>query len=158
MIVSIFVYVFIGYTVRVSFAKGWQPGKPDFTPNDPWYAKFRRTLEVPALTKPMYGTASCSRCCSAPRRCSWTRDGILVHRVLYAKGFFRGLFLLPYALSFIVTGVVWRWLFNPISGINLLLRNSGISDAYEALTGSPLQPDWVSSPKVVGDVSGSSRP
>jgi glucose/mannose transport system permease protein len=78
---------------------------------------------------------------------------VLVHNLLVARGFFRGMFLLPYALSFIATGVVWRWLFNPESGINLLLRESGVSAAYQQLAGHPLQPDWTSSPKVVGDVS-----
>ena len=43
---------------------------------------------------------------------------ILVHRVTVAKGLFRSVFLLPYALSFIVTGVAFRWIFNPNSGIN----------------------------------------
>jgi glucose/mannose transport system permease protein len=56
-------------------------------------------------------------------------------------------------LSFIATGVVWRWLFNPESGINLVLRASGVSGAYAHLTGHALQPDWTSSPVVVGDVS-----
>src|SRR5919198_304334 len=79
---------------------------------------------------------------------------VLVHNLLFARGFFRGMFLLPYALSFIATGVVWRWLFNPESGINLLLRESGVSSAYAHVTGHSLQPDWTSSPVVVGDVSG----
>jgi ABC-type sugar transport system permease subunit len=38
---------------------------------------------------------------------------VLVHRVTVAKGLFRSGFLLPYALSFIVTGVAFRWIFNP---------------------------------------------
>ncbi len=41
------------------------------------------------------------------------------------KSFFRSLFLFPMAISYIVTGVVWRWLMNPamgsrMSGLNLL--------------------------------------
>ena len=38
---------------------------------------------------------------------------ILVHNVTVGKGLFRSVFLLPYALSFIVTGVAFRWIFNP---------------------------------------------
>ena len=30
------------------------------------------------------------------------------------------------ALSFIVTGVVWQWIFNPSTGINLLLKEWGL--------------------------------
>ena len=38
---------------------------------------------------------------------------LLVHHVTVGKGLFRSVFLLPYALSFIVTGVAFRWIFNP---------------------------------------------
>jgi len=34
--------------------------------------------------------------------------------------------LMPLALSFIVTGVVWRWLMNPSSGLNLMLEGLGL--------------------------------
>jgi glucose/mannose transport system permease protein len=33
---------------------------------------------------------------------------------------FRTIFLFPMALSFVVTGVVWRWLFHPTRGLNTL--------------------------------------
>ena len=42
------------------------------------------------------------------------------------EGFFRTVFLLPMALSFIVTGVAWRWLMNPSSGLNLLFEQLGL--------------------------------
>jgi glucose/mannose transport system permease protein len=52
---------------------------------------------------------------------------LLVHNVVVARGLFRSVFLLPYALSFIVTGVAFRWIFNPSSGINVWMRDLGIS-------------------------------
>jgi glucose/mannose transport system permease protein len=56
---------------------------------------------------------------------------ILLDQGLRGEGFFRSLFLFPMAISFIVTGVVWRWLMNPaqgsrISGLNLLFDNLGL--------------------------------
>jgi glucose/mannose transport system permease protein len=45
---------------------------------------------------------------------------------------FRSIYLFPMAISFIVTGVVWRWLLNPatsldrLSGINLLFHEAGL--------------------------------
>jgi glucose/mannose transport system permease protein len=48
--------------------------------------------------------------------------------VVVGRGLFRSVFLLPYALSFIVTGVAFRWIFNPNEGINIWLRNLGIQD------------------------------
>jgi glucose/mannose transport system permease protein len=56
---------------------------------------------------------------------------IMLDQGLRGESFFRSLFLFPMAISFIVTGVVWRWLMNPaqgsrISGLNLLFDNLGL--------------------------------
>lgn len=40
---------------------------------------------------------------------------------------FRAIFLYPFALSYIVTGLVWQWLLNPDFGIAQLLRDLGFS-------------------------------
>ncbi len=45
---------------------------------------------------------------------------ILLDQKVRGEGFFRTIFLFPMALSFVVTGVVWKWLFNPTAGINAL--------------------------------------
>ncbi len=42
------------------------------------------------------------------------------------EGLWRTVYLMPMALSFIVTGVVWRWLMNPSSGLNLLVDGLGL--------------------------------
>jgi len=56
---------------------------------------------------------------------------ILLDQKMKAEGFFRSIYLLPMAVSFIVTGVVWRWLMNPaegsrMSGLNLLFDTLGL--------------------------------
>jgi len=53
---------------------------------------------------------------------------VMLDQGLKGEGFFRSLFLFPMAISYIVTGVVWRWLMNPaagsrMSGLNLLFTN-----------------------------------
>ncbi len=45
---------------------------------------------------------------------------ILLDQQVIGEGLFRTIFLFPMALSFVVTGVVWKWLFNPDAGINRL--------------------------------------
>jgi glucose/mannose transport system permease protein len=45
---------------------------------------------------------------------------ILLDQKIKGESIFRTIFLFPMALSFVVTGVVWRWLFNPDSGLNRL--------------------------------------
>jgi glucose/mannose transport system permease protein len=41
---------------------------------------------------------------------------------------FRGLFLLPFALSFIIAGLAWRWLLDPAFGIEKLVRGWGFEE------------------------------
>lgn len=45
---------------------------------------------------------------------------ILLDQKVKGESVFRTIFLFPMALSFVVTGVAWKWLFNPTSGINKL--------------------------------------
>jgi len=45
---------------------------------------------------------------------------VLLDQKIMGEGFFRTVFLFPMALSFVVTGVIWKWLFNPSDGINKL--------------------------------------
>lgn len=56
----------------------------------------------------------------------------VLDRKIVGEGFFRSVFLFPMAISFIVTGLSWRWLFTPgdpnigSTGINLLFENFGL--------------------------------
>ncbi len=52
------------------------------------------------------------------------------------EAFFRTVFLYPMALSFIVTGTIWRWMLSPQGGINILPTYLGLE---------PLQFRWLSS-------------
>jgi glucose/mannose transport system permease protein len=47
---------------------------------------------------------------------------------------FRTIFLYPFALSFIVTGLVWQWLLNPDFGVQSVVRAAG----WESFTFNPL--------------------
>jgi glucose/mannose transport system permease protein len=52
---------------------------------------------------------------------------ILLDRRLRGEAFFRNVFLLPMSLSFVVTGTIWAWIFNPNTGINELLDPIGVN-------------------------------
>jgi glucose/mannose transport system permease protein len=53
---------------------------------------------------------------------------------------FRTIFLYPFALSFIVTGLVWQWILNPDFGIQRIVRDLG----WESFSFDPLyNPDIV---------------
>jgi glucose/mannose transport system permease protein len=65
---------------------------------------------------------------------------LLLDQRVKGEAFFRSVFLFPMAISFIVTGIAWQWLFNPQTGINLLLRQAGYA--------GPL-PRWFTDPTIM---------
>ncbi|MBV8968136.1 MAG: sugar ABC transporter permease, partial [Verrucomicrobia bacterium] len=66
---------------------------------------------------------------------------------------FRNIFLFPYALSFIVTGIAWRWIFNPDTGINILFNVLGINQLLHAFGYPPLHPGWTTDPTVLFSIN-----
>ncbi|MFB6192091.1 MAG: carbohydrate ABC transporter permease [Haloarculaceae archaeon] len=65
---------------------------------------------------------------------------IIVDNLLRAENFYRTIFLLPFALSFVVTGVFWQWMYNPNFGvIATVLRMVGLGW---------LNPNWLGDPRL----------
>lgn len=56
---------------------------------------------------------------------------LLLDKGVKGEGFFRSIYLFPMAVSFIAAGIVWRWLLNPESGLNLILDNVGL-DSFQS--------------------------
>ncbi len=50
---------------------------------------------------------------------------ILIDQRIRAENLFRTIFLYPVAVSFVVTGTVWRWILNPTTGVETLVRDLG---------------------------------
>ncbi len=68
---------------------------------------------------------------------------ILIDQHIRGEAVFRSIFLLPMALSFVVTGTIWAWILNPTNGINVLLEGTVVADLRQALLDVPfLQPLW----------------
>ncbi len=59
---------------------------------------------------------------------------LLIDQKVRAESFWRTMFLYPLAVSFIVTGTVWQWLYNPTSGFEFLMKSLGWADFQFALT------------------------
>jgi glucose/mannose transport system permease protein len=53
---------------------------------------------------------------------------ILIDQKVRGESIWRTFFLYPLAVSFIVTGTVWSWLYNPSTGIEFFVRNLGWTD------------------------------
>jgi glucose/mannose transport system permease protein len=64
----------------------------------------------------------------------------LLDRKIRFENTFRTIFLFPFALSFVVTGLVWQWILNPDFGVQSVVRGLG----WESFTFDPLyNPDIV---------------
>lgn len=58
----------------------------------------------------------------------------LLDRKIRGEAIFRSIFLYPFALSFIVTGLAWQWILNPDLGLQNVIRDWG----WETFTFNPL--------------------
>ncbi|PVX83104.1 carbohydrate ABC transporter permease [Paraburkholderia unamae] len=54
---------------------------------------------------------------------------IFIDQRVAAEGALRTVFLYPYAMSFVATGLVWQWILNPELGVQAVLRHMGFTHA-----------------------------
>jgi glucose/mannose transport system permease protein len=127
--IIVFVYGFIGFTGYVSLSK-WNNLLPDLTlvglRN---YAKLfaNQRFQFDMRNTVVFTVLFLLGCLVIGFFLAW-----LIDQRIRAESIFRSIFLFPMAISFIVTGVVWRWLLNPGSpqmgatGVNLLFERMGL--------------------------------
>jgi glucose/mannose transport system permease protein len=122
ILIAIFVYGFIGQTVYSSMTNWEGLGEIvdlEFVGMDNYRQLFTGLLEVrfrQSLVNTFYFTIFFIIGCLG----MGLLLAILLDQSIEFEGTFRLIFLFPMALSFIVTGTVWRWLFNPVGGLNRL--------------------------------------
>jgi glucose/mannose transport system permease protein len=69
----------------------------------------------------------------------------LLDRGIRGESLFRGIYLFPMAVSFIVTGVVWRWVLNPGT---TLTGSVGINQLFDTLGLGFLKNGWYTDPSI----------
>lgn len=126
--VGIFVYGFIGWSLRVSLSQ-WTGLLPDYT-----FVGLQQYIDL--LDDRRFGidvrnTVIFTVLFIAASLTIGLLLANLLDQKIRGEGVFRSIFLFPMAISFIVTGVAWRWLMNSatgdrISGLNLLFQNLGL--------------------------------
>jgi glucose/mannose transport system permease protein len=140
ILISVFVYVFLGITVYISLSNWRISTNPDLSIRHPLGAtyaelfgegRFQADLRNVVVFTVLFLVAAVGLGFLA---------ALLEHHVVVAKGFFRTVILLPYALSFIVTGVIWRWIMAPSTGINVILKHLGIHNP----------PGWTTDTTILG--------
>jgi len=122
--VGVFVYGFITWTLRVSVSQ-WKGMTPDYTfvglhnyLNLFQDARFQIDIRNTFIFTAFFLVGAIGLGLTL---------AVILDQGLKGEGFFRSLFLFPMSVSYIVTGVVWKWLMNPaagarISGLNLLFK------------------------------------
>jgi glucose/mannose transport system permease protein len=58
-----------------------------------------------------------------------TALAILIDQRVRGESIWRTIYLYPLAISFVVTGTAWRWILDPATGIQAMLRNMGFENA-----------------------------
>jgi glucose/mannose transport system permease protein len=147
--ILIALFVFVGGTLWVIlFSFTSVKVVPLFTPAQ-WWDKFNgvanytrlfstdRWMDCPALSK--IGTSAWQLKCSGsfPNVVTYAicfiavvmilgfLIAVLMDQKIRAEGMFRTIYLYPFALSFIVTGHVWAWIFSPEYGLQKAVRGMG---------------------------------
>lgn len=126
--ILIFVYGFIAWSIRVSVSN-WK----GLLPNYEWagLTNYTELFADPRFMIDIQNTVLFTVLFVGGCLLLGLSMAVLLDQGLWGESFFRSLFLFPMAISFIVTGVVWRWLMNPalgsrMTGLNLLFDSLGL--------------------------------
>jgi len=141
--VAIFVYGFIGWSIRVSLSK-WKGLTPDFT----WVglAQYQELFKDPRFLIDVRNTVMFTVLFIAGCLIIGLTLAILLDQKLKGESIFRSIFLFPMSISFIASGVVWGWLMNPATGS----RTAGINLIFKSLGLNSLISLWHSTPQPWG--------
>jgi len=115
--VAIFVYGLIGWTGFVSLTK-WDTLRPDYTLVG--LANYASIFANPRFQIDIRNTVVFTFFFVLASLVIGLLLANLIDRKIRGEALWRNLFLFPMAISFIVTGVVWKWLLSPSSGVNQL--------------------------------------
>lgn len=143
VLIFIFVYGFIAFSGWISVSKWNRPTRQDLSPREPFAATYGEMFGEQRFQADLRNVVVFTVGFLVIALIGGLVLALLVHHVTIGKGLFRSVFLLPYALSFIVTGVAFRWIFNPDQGINVVLRAIGIDNP----------PGWTTDPTVLAGIN-----
>src|SRR5215207_7478550 len=121
--IAVFVYGFIGRTAYISLVR-WNDIAPDYT--FVGLTNYIRLMDVERFQIDLKNTLVFTVTFIAACLVVGLLLAMLLDQRIRLERLFRTIFMFPLAISFIVTGVAWRWLETPSSGINLLFDAVGL--------------------------------
>jgi len=150
VVIAIFVYGFIGRTFYISLVR-WNDLAPDYT--FVGLANYIRLLDSERFQIDLRNTLVFTTTFIALCLAVGLLLAVLLDSGIKGEAFFRTIYMFPLAVSFIVTGVVWRWLESPSSGLNLVfdaaglpfLKNGWFTDPSIGILGVVLAAFWQTS-------------
>jgi glucose/mannose transport system permease protein len=147
-----FVYVFILITVWVSLSR-WGTLRTDWHLRDPLFFTYQQMFAMPRWHADLRNVFIFTILFLSASLGFGLLLALLLDRRLLGHTVLRNIFLFPYALSFIVTGIVWRWIFNPETGINLLFDGLGLNKWLVSIGAAPFRPGWTTDPSVLFSIN-----
>jgi glucose/mannose transport system permease protein len=115
--VAVFVYGLIGWTGFVSLSK-WDTLRPDYA--FVGLSNYAAIFGNPRFQIDLRNTVVFTFFFVLASLAIGLTLANLIDRRIHGEVIFRNIFLFPMAISFIVTGVVWKWMLSPSSGVNQL--------------------------------------
>jgi glucose/mannose transport system permease protein len=137
--VAVFIYGFIVWTFYISTVD-WKSSIPDFTfvGLKNWTRMFNdRRFQIDLRNLVFYAIGFMSQCIVFGFILA-----VLLDQKIKGEAFFRTLFIFPFAVSGIVTGVAWQWLMQPSTGINLIFARIGLDWLRPAWYSDPVYGIW----------------
>ncbi len=147
-----FVYVFILITVWVSFSR-WGTLRVDWHLRDPLFLTYQQMFAMPRWHADLRNVLVFTILFLSTSLGFGLLLALFLDRRLIGHTILRNVFLFPYALSFIVTGIAWRWIFNPETGINLLFDGLGLNKWLVSIGAHPFKPGWTTDPSVLFSIN-----
>ena len=124
LLVILFVYGFIGYSGAISMTD-WRGLSPERS--FVGLSQYSTLLSHPRFQKDLINTGVFTLIFLMGNLFLGLFLATLLDRRIRGEAFFRNLFLFPMSVSFVVTGTVWVWIFNPSSGLNTVFSRLGFS-------------------------------
>jgi glucose/mannose transport system permease protein len=135
--IAAFVYVFISITIYTSFSK-WNDIIPNMDFNG--FQNYIDVFKTERFILDIRNTIGFTILFLAVCIIGGFILALILDKGLPFSKILQSMYLFPMAISFIVAGVVWRWLLNPTTGVNHIMQSIGFKS---------FNPLWYTDPSIM---------